>query len=99
MFEFCLFPCLSCLTVPSSIQAIPKQTIIELENLTVTCEASGIPAPSVSWVKVGSNERTNRNELVLTNISRSQAGEYRCEATNPCGNASESVTVDVQCEC
>ena len=96
---FCLFPLLSCPSVPSSIQAIPKQTIIECGNLTVTCEASGIPAPSVSWVKVSNNQRTNGSELVFTHISRSQAGEYKCEATNPCANASESVTIDVQCEC
>ena len=62
------------------------------------CYASGIPPPMVSWIKVGGDMSTNRNELVFTNISRSQAGEYRCEASNECGNASETATIEVQCK-
>jgi len=52
----------------------------------------------VSWIKVGSHMRTNQIELVLANISRNETGEYRCEASNECGNASETVTIEVQCK-
>ena len=36
--------------------------------------------------------------LFIENITRNQAGEYRCQASNPCGDASETVTIDVQCK-
>ena len=66
--------------------------------MTMFCNTSGMPSPSVSWIKVGGGALTNRSELVLTNINRSEAGEYRCEASNLCGNDSESVSVDVLCK-
>ena len=36
--------------------------------------------------------------LQLTNINRGQAGEYRCEASNECGNAVETVNIAVPCK-
>ena len=82
----------------SSIQPIEKQTIMEGRNLTVVCNASGIPAPMVTWIKVGGDMTINRSELVFTNISITQAGEYRCDASNECGNASEVARIEVQCK-
>ena len=66
--------------------------------MTLSCNVSGTPPPMVFWIKVGSHVRFNRNDLVLTNINRSEAGEYRCEASNECGNASETETIVMQCE-
>ena len=80
----------------SSIQPIEKQTIIEGHNLTVVCNASGISAPMVTWIKVDGGERFNGSELVFTHINRSDAGEYRCEASNECGNTSQTATIEVQ---
>ena len=80
----------------SSIQPIEKQTIMEGDNLTVVCNASGIPAPVVTWIKVGGDMTINGSELVFTNISRTEAGEYRCEASNECGNASEVARIEVE---
>ncbi|XP_020614815.1 hemicentin-1-like isoform X4 [Orbicella faveolata] len=82
--------------VPSFIQPIQNKTIDEGENVTVSCNASGTPPPMVSWIKVDSGERFDASELVFTHINRSQAGEYRCEASNECGNASETATIEVQ---
>ena len=66
--------------------------------MTLSCNASGIPSPVVSWIKVDDNTPTDSSQLVFTNINRSQAGQYRCEASNGCGNASETATVVVQCK-
>ena len=85
-------------TVPSFIQPIDDEMIIEGGNVILTCNASGFPTPNVSWVKTSNGQRTNGTELVLTNISRDQAGEYRCEASNLCNTATELATVDVQCK-
>ena len=90
--------CCFSIIVPSSINAIPDKHITEGNNLTLTCEAFGTPLPTVSWIKVSSGQRTNGSVLELTNIIRSEAGDYRCEASNVCGNATELVNVDVQCK-
>jgi len=92
LLETCLF------TVPSFVQPIQYKTAEEGENATVSCNASGTLPLMVSWVKVDGGESVNGSELVLTNISRSQAGEYRCEASNQCGNASETTTIEVRCK-
>ena len=82
----------------ASIQSIEDQFIIESHNATVFCNASGTPQPMVFWINVASGQRTNSSVLEFTNINRSEAGEYRCEASNECGSASETVNVTVQCE-
>ena len=66
--------------------------------MTLSCNASGTPPVVVSWIKVDSQVHFNTSDLVLTNISRSEAGEYRCEASNECGNASETAAIEVQCK-
>ena len=86
------------IAVPPTIQSIEDQFIIESHNTSLVCSASGIPRPTVSWINVGSGQRTNSTVLEFTNINRSEAGQYRCEASNVCGSAVEAVNVTVQCE-
>ena len=66
--------------------------------MTLSCNATGIPSPMVSWIKVDGGERFDVSELLFTNINRSQAREYRCEASNQCGNTSETARIFVQCK-
>lgn len=73
-------------------------TVTEGGSMTLPCYASGIPPPMVSWMKVGGYKRIDGNELVFIHINRSEAGEYRCDASNQCGNASETATIEVQCK-
>ena len=76
-----------------------NETITEEgENVTMSCSASGTPPPMVAWIKVDSDKRFDGTELVFTHINRTQAGEYRCEASNECGIASETATIEVQCK-
>ena len=90
-----LILCLS--TVPSEIEALQYQNVTEDENLTLTCTASGMPQPKVSWINPN-GQRVAGHVLQFVNINRSEAGEYRCEASNECGNATEMATIDVQCK-
>ena len=83
--------------MPSSIQSILDKVVTEGDNVTLTCNASGIPT-QVSWINVRSGNRTYKNVLELKNISRHEAGEYRCDVRNPCRNATESATIEVQCK-
>ena len=75
-----------------------KTIIEEGKNVTVSCNASGTSPLLVSWIKVDGGERFDAKELVFTHINRSQAGEYRCDASNECGNVSETATIEVQCK-
>ena len=93
-----LFMLICFFTVHSSIYPIQDETITEAGSVILACNASGMPSPMVSWVKVDGGERFNGSELLFTNINRSEAGEYRCEASNGCGNASEAARIFVQCK-
>ena len=67
------------------------------DNVTLICNVSGMPTPMVSWMTPDS-QRVSGYRLEVTNIDRSQAGEYTCEVSNECGNATETATIDVQCK-
>ena len=83
--------------MPSSIQAIDDKKVIEGDNVTLICNVSGMPSPMVSWM-IPDSQRVSGYRLEVTNIDRSQAGEYTCEVSNDCGNATETATIDVQCK-
>ena len=80
------------------IQALINITVTEGENSTLACHVGGIPLPSVSWTEVRTGDRTQGNIRSLINVSRSDAGEYKCEASNFCGNDSKSTFVIVNCK-
>ena len=84
--------------MPTSIQSIEDQFVIESRNTSLICNASGTPQPTAFWINVASGQRTNSSVLEFTKINRNEAGEYRCEASNDCGSAVEAVNVTVQCE-
>ena len=83
--------------MPSTIQPLQNKTITQGGNLNLSCNASGSPSPVVSWVRISTGERFV-SVLQLRNVSRSEAKDYRCEASNECGNASEAQNIDVQCK-
>ncbi|XP_065559794.1 protein amalgam-like isoform X2 [Artemia franciscana] len=68
------------------------QVINEGDNTTLTCQATGNPQPKVSFkrednrpLKTKSNLQARKldgNELVLTGVSRQDAGAYLCIASN-----------------
>ena len=83
--------------------------ITEGGELLLTCNATGNPAPSISWTKDGflingsgdpriSFTEQNTN-LSVTNVSRADVGQYRCVASNSLGNTSSNAAIlDVQCK-
>ena len=83
------------------------KTPIEGEKITLSCNATGNPEPSISWVKDGSpiNSKSriglskDNKRLTITNISRTDSGEYQCVARNRVGNDTSNSRVDVLCEC
>ena len=84
-----------------------NKTLTERENMTLSCNATGNPAPSISWTKDGSAVNSPRislsldnKQLTITNVSRDDSGDYRCVANNSIGAAvaSNDATLDVQCK-
>ena len=81
----------------SAILAQTNITVIEGENSTLNCHVWGIPVPSV-WAEVRTRDRTEGNIRSLINVSISDAVEYKCKASNFCGNDSKTTFLIFNCK-
>uniref|UniRef100_A0A8C3I2T0 Ig-like domain-containing protein n=1 Tax=Chrysemys picta bellii TaxID=8478 RepID=A0A8C3I2T0_CHRPI len=73
----------------------------EGDSLTLSCEAGSRPETTLSWAKGNESLSTGQGgagHLELLNLSRGDAGEYRCWAKNSYGSASRALRVHVQCK-
>jgi len=87
-----------CFTVPASVEQAENKVVIEGDNMELYCNVTaGIPVPTVVWTKVATGEHIKGNPFTNLNITRVQAGEYRCTANNTCGVDSTVTDIDVQC--
>ena len=65
----------------------------EKQNVTIACNASGQPQPSITWFKsVGSlpqeRAKVNNGALTIYDVRRNDGGIYICKANNMLGSAS-----------
>ena len=81
------------------------KTKTEGDNLTLSCNTTGNPVVKLSWTRngtaVNSSGRisfsSDNKQLTITNVSRTDSGEYRCVASNSLGNdTSNAAKVDIQ---
>ncbi|XP_069004947.1 vascular cell adhesion protein 1 [Embiotoca jacksoni] len=63
------------------------------ENITLTCEAEGNPAPVIHWSGDGLNIPEDSNNLTITRINASS--NYTCTASNYLGNITKQIRVHV----
>ena len=82
----------------------------EGDNVTLSCNATGNPAPTISWIINGFSVDTsindsrisfsgNQKHLTITKLSRKDSGKYRCMVNNVLGNDTSDVAIlDVQCK-
>jgi len=82
----------------ATITQAENKVVLEGTNVEVYCNVTGIPDPAVIWRNVKSGEIIDGNLLSITDITRAQAGEYKCTANNTCGEDSAIVNIDVQCK-
>ena len=89
------------LLVPTYITGISGEpTVVQGDNLQLTCEALGRPEPNITWTKEKPGNQGNTvvvqegKVLTLTDINRTDAGDYTCTAYNGFGKL-ESRTVYV----
>ena len=84
---------------PASVHQAKNKVVKEGGNVEVNCNVTaGTPDPTVLWTNVTSGEHIKGNPLNITNVNRTQAGEYRCTANNTCGEGYAVVDIDVQCK-
>uniref|UniRef100_A0A9J7ZDT5 Vascular cell adhesion molecule 1a n=1 Tax=Cyprinus carpio carpio TaxID=630221 RepID=A0A9J7ZDT5_CYPCA len=84
---------------PGTVTVSSNNTSVKLgEQLEITCHADGNPKPKIFWWKLGETEpehQSQNNKLIISNASWSQAGWYRCNASNNVGSQQMSVKVIV----
>ncbi|OCT72572.1 neural cell adhesion molecule 1-B isoform X6 [Xenopus laevis] len=93
------------------ITYVENKTAVELDEITLTCEASGDPIPSITWRtahrNISSEEKTldghivvkdhiRMSALTLKDIQYTDAGEYFCVASNPIGVDMQAMYFEVQ---
>ena len=77
-----------------------NQSVVEGDNLTLYCNATGNPAPNISWTKDNSSTVVHQGETYsIVNIQRQAAGNYKCTAWNGVGEPRNvASTVIVYCK-
>ncbi|XP_022809523.1 neural cell adhesion molecule 1-like [Stylophora pistillata] len=71
--------------VPVQFTVLPHNVTENLTNsFTLSCDASGFPAPSITWRKFD-GEVFHKKYLKIERCSKSDAGEYICTASNGVG--------------
>ena len=82
------------------------QVVCEGSLVTLSCNATGRPTPTITWTKVEDNGKDSApllpvvdGKYVLSNIQRSANGTYRCTAHNGVGTpVNHTVSVKVECK-
>ncbi|KAK0096394.1 hypothetical protein PV326_005595 [Microctonus aethiopoides] len=79
--------------------------IIEGRNADIECIARGKPPPDYSWIEALTKKNLSIADrfsvdgrsgiLTITNVQRTDAGEYQCIASNAAGEATDNVRIDV----
>ena len=90
-------------SVASEISEHPSDvTAVEGQRVVLSCLVKGNPSPSVRWTKneerlnVTANSRltvsqaNNNHSLIVKDVRRSDAGQYRCVANNRIDNSTSS---------
>ena len=88
-----------CSIVPVQVIVLPQNVKVNKTNsISLSCDASGFPAPSITWTKSGQT-LSNTAQLYISSSDKSDAGEYTCTASNGVGQPKTAKAyVIVQCK-
>ena len=85
-------------SVPVTIKPFTENiTVNETNPIDLRCEASGYPAPTVTWNKDGRQVHSG-NVFRIERSSRIHSGVYICIANNTVGKAEMEIFVFVYCK-
>nr|XP_023695785.1 myosin light chain kinase, smooth muscle-like isoform X2 [Paramormyrops kingsleyae] len=83
-----------------------SQEVLEGSKVTFRCQVSGVPAPTLSWIKDGLvlrggaglriQQEGNLHLLCLDRVRKEDSGSFGCAATNSKGQASATWTLLVK---
>ena len=86
-----------CLVPPSFTTKPSDQTVIENEQLTLHCAATGNPMPNITWIK--DNKTMGIEDALSFEVQRKHSGKYWCFADNGISETvNASAELDVQCK-
>ncbi|XP_026083386.1 neural cell adhesion molecule 1-like isoform X2 [Carassius auratus] len=77
---------------PAVVLDQTKLTVIPGEAVSVNCNATGHPTPTVQWFRKTTREKmmnVEGSELIIENVMPSDGGFYSCIASNTVGTTSE----------
>ncbi|XP_041856289.1 hemicentin-1 [Melanotaenia boesemani] len=85
------------------VEPVKPVTVVQGSLVTLTCEARGIPPPTLTWMKDGQPLSLHRNLLLdgqetrlqLPDVAPSDAGLYSCVASNQAGSSTQSFNLTV----
>ena len=69
--------------------------VLDQSNVTLKCNASGVPQPLISWSKDGNPLDVTGPFLKISRIEQMDEGRYTCTATNFRGADIRSTVVSV----
>ena len=76
-----------------------SEIVIEGDKVVLRCNASGVPTPSITWERVGSDlpsDALDRNgNLTIPSVGARDAGTYACKAANSEGVDVANVQLEV----
>ena len=84
---------------PTATIIPPLMTFQSRDKVTITCQVSGFPVPSILWFKddilMEFDKRISvvQSSLVIKDTQMSDAGEYECNAWNIVGQSKATVTL------
>lgn len=84
--------------VPPKIINLSRDIVVnEGSNVTLMCQASGKPEPSISWKLISSSGDLASDDeyLEIPSISRQRAGTYECTAVNDIDTDAQTVDITV----
>ena len=92
------------ISAPTVAISSAKLTVNEGRSVSFQCSVTGNPNPVIAWSRVNSQSglslsAVSRGMLRFRNVKGSDAGIYRCSATNILGNAHEDPQLVVNGEC
>ena len=87
--------------VHPQIVILPEnKTVSESNPVLLRCEASGYPAPTITWTKDGRQLPGAQRTVNIGQSRKSDAGRYVCTADNGIGQPETAEAyITVQCKC
>ncbi|GLD49762.1 hemicentin-1, partial [Lates japonicus] len=84
-------------------EEVSPLTVVEGSLITLVCESSGIPPPSLTWKKDGSELKSDQRlrvlsggrQLQISSAERTDAASYTCTASSAAGTTSKEYSLQV----